>query len=175
MTLSRRLVLAALAAAPALGAAKAKPKGFVDVANGKLVLDGKPYRFVGANLWYGAWLGSPAAYGDRQRLGRELDKLKALGVTNLRVLGSGERSPAKVSLDPTFRGPGEDYDGDLLRGLDFLLAEMGKRDSLARLFREEKDPITIMKWKEIYELLESATDRCEDVANIIEGVVLENS
>jgi predicted phosphate transport protein (TIGR00153 family) len=49
------------------------------------------------------------------------------------------------------------------------------RASLARLFREEKDPITIMKWKEIYELLETATDRCEDVANIIEGVVLENS
>ena len=49
------------------------------------------------------------------------------------------------------------------------------RGSLARLFREEKNPITIMKLKEIYELLETATDRCEDVANIIEGVVLENS
>jgi predicted phosphate transport protein (TIGR00153 family) len=49
------------------------------------------------------------------------------------------------------------------------------RAALARLFREEKDPITIIKWKEIYELLETATDRCEDVANIIEGVVLENS
>src|SRR6185503_16886549 len=43
------------------------------------------------------------------------------------------------------------------------------RGTLAKLFREEKDPITIMKWKEIYELLETATDRCEDVANIIEG------
>ena len=49
------------------------------------------------------------------------------------------------------------------------------RAALARLFREEQNPITIMKWKEIYELLETATDRCEDVANIIEGVVLENS
>jgi predicted phosphate transport protein (TIGR00153 family) len=49
------------------------------------------------------------------------------------------------------------------------------RRALARLFREERDPITIMKWKEIYELLETATDRCEDVANIIEGVILENS
>jgi predicted phosphate transport protein (TIGR00153 family) len=49
------------------------------------------------------------------------------------------------------------------------------RVALARLFREEKDPITILKWKEIYELIETATDRCEDVANIIEGVVLENS
>jgi uncharacterized protein len=49
------------------------------------------------------------------------------------------------------------------------------RSALARLFREEKDPISVIKWKEIYETLESATDRCEDVANIIEGVVLENS
>ena len=49
------------------------------------------------------------------------------------------------------------------------------RGALARLFREEQNPITIIKWKEIYELLETATDRCEDVANIIEGVVLENS
>jgi predicted phosphate transport protein (TIGR00153 family) len=49
------------------------------------------------------------------------------------------------------------------------------RGALARLFREEKDPIAIIKWKEIYETLEMATDRCEDVANIIEGVVLENS
>ncbi len=49
------------------------------------------------------------------------------------------------------------------------------RGTLAKLFKEEKDPITIIKWKEIYELLETASDRCEDVANIIEGVVLENS
>ncbi|HUS66957.1 MAG TPA: DUF47 family protein [Kofleriaceae bacterium] len=49
------------------------------------------------------------------------------------------------------------------------------RGALARLFKEEKDPITIIKWKEVYEHLESATDRCEDVANIIEGVVLDNA
>ena len=49
------------------------------------------------------------------------------------------------------------------------------RGALAKLFREEKDPIAVIKWKEIYETLEAATDRCEDVANIIEGVVLENS
>jgi uncharacterized protein Yka (UPF0111/DUF47 family) len=49
------------------------------------------------------------------------------------------------------------------------------RASLARLFKEEKDPIAIIKWKELFELVESATDRCEDVANIVEGVVLENS
>jgi predicted phosphate transport protein (TIGR00153 family) len=49
------------------------------------------------------------------------------------------------------------------------------RGTLAKLFREDKDAISIIKWKEIYELLETATDRCEDVANIIEGVVLEHS
>ena len=49
------------------------------------------------------------------------------------------------------------------------------RSALARLFREEKDPIAVIKWKVIYETLEAATDRCEDVANIVEGVVLENS
>ena len=43
---------------------------------------------------------------------------------------------------------------------------------LGRLFDEEKDPVTLIKWKEIYELLESATDRCEDIANIIETVIL---
>ncbi|HEY7472588.1 MAG TPA: DUF47 family protein [Gemmatimonadota bacterium] len=49
------------------------------------------------------------------------------------------------------------------------------RRAVARLFDEEKDPVSIIKWKEIYENLESATDRCEDVANIIEGIVLENA
>ncbi|HEX7598658.1 MAG TPA: DUF47 family protein [Polyangia bacterium] len=49
------------------------------------------------------------------------------------------------------------------------------RAAIAKLFKETTDPILVIKWKEIYELLETATDRCEDVANIIEGVVLENS
>jgi uncharacterized protein len=49
------------------------------------------------------------------------------------------------------------------------------RSAVARLFKEERDPITVIKWKEIYENLENATDRCEDVANIIEGVVLEHA
>lgn len=49
------------------------------------------------------------------------------------------------------------------------------RRAVAKLFKEEKDPIMVIKWKEIYENLESAADRCEDVANIIEGVILEHS
>ncbi len=54
-------------------------------------------------------------------------------------------------------------------------ADVQLRSAIVRLFKETKDPILVIKWKEIYELLETATDRCEDVANIIEGVVLENS
>ncbi|CAN5443596.1 mannanase [soil metagenome] len=133
---SRRQLLVTGAAALAAGGARAAPapKGFVTVQDGRLRLDGEPYRFVGANLWYGAWLASPGKTGDRARLGRELDRLKALGVTNLRVLGAGERSPAKVAIDPTFRGPGEDYDQDLLTGLDVLLAEMGKRGMKAVIY-----------------------------------------
>jgi predicted phosphate transport protein (TIGR00153 family) len=48
------------------------------------------------------------------------------------------------------------------------------RRALADLFRGAKDPLLVLKWKEIYEALENATDRCEDVANVIEGVVLEH-
>jgi uncharacterized protein len=54
-------------------------------------------------------------------------------------------------------------------------ADVQLRGAIAKLFKEEKNPIEVIKWKEIFELLETATDRCEDVANIIEGVVLENS
>jgi uncharacterized protein len=49
------------------------------------------------------------------------------------------------------------------------------RNAVATLFREATDPLLVMKWKEVYEALENATDRCEDVANIIEGVVLEHA
>lgn len=135
--LSRRAILAAGAAGLTLGSAAwaaTGQAGFVTVKDGRLFLDGAPYRFVGANLWYGAWLGAPAAFGDKARLRRELDRLKALGVTNLRVLGAGERSPAKVAMEPTFRGRGEDYDQDLLKGLDVLLAEMAERGMKAVIY-----------------------------------------
>ncbi len=47
-------------------------------------------------------------------------------------------------------------------------------ESLRRLFEEEKDAITIIKWKEVLDLLEEATDRCEDCANVLEGVVVKH-
>jgi uncharacterized protein Yka (UPF0111/DUF47 family) len=49
------------------------------------------------------------------------------------------------------------------------------RAGMGRLFKSGADHLTVIKWKEIYDLLESATDRCLDVADVIEGVVLEHS
>lgn len=49
------------------------------------------------------------------------------------------------------------------------------RAAMSKLFREEPDVRNLIKLKAIYELLESVTDRCEDVANIIEGIILENA
>ena len=49
------------------------------------------------------------------------------------------------------------------------------RQTMATLFKRGNDPLTVMKWKEIIDLIEDATDRAEDVANVIEGVVLEHA
>lgn len=47
-------------------------------------------------------------------------------------------------------------------------------EALRRLFEEERDPIAVIKWKEVLDYLEEATDRCEDVANVLEGVVVKH-
>ena len=47
--------------------------------------------------------------------------------------------------------------------------------AVRRLFEEERDPIVIMKWKEILDFFEEATDRCEDVANAVEGIVVKHA
>jgi len=49
------------------------------------------------------------------------------------------------------------------------------REAIAGLFDKGHDPIDVIKWKEIYETMETATDRCEDVANIVESVALKNT
>ena len=54
-------------------------------------------------------------------------------------------------------------------------ADRAHQVALRRLFEEERDPITIIKWKEILDFLEAATDRCEDVANVLEGVVVKHA
>ncbi|TAM47191.1 MAG: DUF47 domain-containing protein [Burkholderiaceae bacterium] len=54
-------------------------------------------------------------------------------------------------------------------------ADRVMRSAMSKLFREEPDVREVLKLKAIYELLETITDKCEDVANLIEGIVLENS
>jgi uncharacterized protein len=78
------------------------------------------------------------------------------GLRNLKNVGLIQRSCIEINK--------LENDGDALRD-----AVVGK------LFKEGRDAIEVFKWKEIYEDVETAIDRCEDVANIIEGVVMENA
>lgn len=115
------LIMAALTPAAA--------QEFVQVQGNRFMLNGRPYHFVGVNYWYGMNLASAGPGGDRARLLAELDHLQAIGVTNLRIMAAGEGpdgAPWRVapSLQPA---PGQ-YNPELLDGLDFLLAEMGKRN-----------------------------------------------
>ncbi|MCX7876818.1 MAG: mannanase [Melioribacteraceae bacterium] len=100
---------------------------FIRVKESQLIQNEKPYYFVGTNLWYGAYLGASSSVGDRERLIKELDYLKELGITNLRILGASESSYLNNVLEPTFQPSPNNYNKDLLSGLDFLLNEMNKR------------------------------------------------
>jgi len=107
---------------------------FVKVEGTQFSVNGQPYRFVGTNFWYGAYLGSPGPEGDRERLIQELDILNENGITNLRILAASEQANHTRALQPSFQSaPGVIHE-DLMLGLDFLLAEMGKRDMKAVVF-----------------------------------------
>ncbi len=54
-------------------------------------------------------------------------------------------------------------------------ADRVSRDAISELFEKETNPIAVIKWKEIYETFEEGTDRCEDVANVIERIVLKQT
>jgi len=107
---------------------------FVTVAGTKFKIGDKPYYFVGTNFWYGSYLGMEGAKGNRERLIKELDHLKELGVTNLRVLAISTVSPLNNSLKPALESTPGVFDEDLFDGLDFLLFEMKKRDMKGVLF-----------------------------------------
>lgn len=109
--------------------------GFVGVRDGKLCRNGKRYAFIGTNFWYGAILGSTGRGGDRKRLCRELDDMKKNGIDNLRILvGSDGQEGVTTKVEPTLqRAPGV-YNDTILDGLDYLLAEMGKRGMVAVLY-----------------------------------------
>jgi mannan endo-1,4-beta-mannosidase len=108
--------------------------GFVAVRNGRFELAGRPHYYVGTNLWYGCYLSDAKLTGGRERMIRELDRLQAIGVTNIRLLAGSETSPLAGAISRGItRRPG-DLDGDLLAGLDFCLAEMARRDMRGILF-----------------------------------------
>ena len=91
------------------------------------IKNGCPYQYIGTNMWYASVLGSDGEGGNRERLCRELDLLKSIGVTNLRILtgpdaGSTLANPAKPYLQTA---PGVLND-TILRGLDFVIAELEK-------------------------------------------------
>lgn len=119
----------------ALGCSAASKSSFVQVKDGRLWHHDKPYYFVGANLWYGAILGSTGKGGNRRRLGLELDRLKRMGINNLRVLvGSDGEEGVTAKVTPTLqRAPGV-YNDSVLDGLDYLLQEMERRGMLAVLY-----------------------------------------
>ena len=108
---------------------------FVHVKDGHFVCEDYPSHFVGTNFWYGAILGSEGQGGDRARLEAELDTLKSLGMTNLRVLVGGDGPdgiPTRVS--PTLQKEPGVYNDTIFRGLDYLLAEMAERGMKAVLY-----------------------------------------
>lgn len=108
---------------------------FVTVLDGRFMLDGKVYNYVGANFWYGAILGSEGRGGDRARLIRELDSLKTLGIDNLRVLAGGDGDEGLPShIAPTLQTDPGVYNDTLLAGLDYFLAELEKRDMRAVIY-----------------------------------------
>jgi mannan endo-1,4-beta-mannosidase len=98
------------------------------------VREERPYRIAGTNMWAAAYLGADAPIGNRDRLKRELDRLAALGINNIRILGSSEFSPLRNSVRPTFRNRTRHYNEALLRGLDHALAEVGKRGITAVIY-----------------------------------------
>lgn len=114
---------------------KEKELSFVTVNGSRFEIDGKPYYFIGTNFWYGAILGSQGEGGDRQRLLKELDFMKSIGIDNLRILVGADGpdgTPTKVM--PTLQKEPGVYNEEIFDGLDFLLAEMAKRKMYAVLY-----------------------------------------
>ena len=108
---------------------------FVEVRDGRFYIGDEEYRYVGTNLWYGAILASEGQGGDRERLARELDLMQEVGISNVRVLVGGDgRGEPDYQIKPTLQtAPGE-YNDTILRGLDYLMAELERRNMKAVLY-----------------------------------------
>lgn len=108
---------------------------FVTINKGHFEIEGTPYYFIGTNFWFGAILGSQGEGGDRERLIRELDYLDSIGVNNLRILvGADGMDGTLTKVMPTLQKAPGIYNDSIFDGLDFLLAEMGKRKMYAVLY-----------------------------------------
>lgn len=107
---------------------------YIKVRATQLEYKGKPYYFTGMNLWYGCYMGSDGPTGNRARLRRELDALKSMGVTNLRILGASNLSYIVNSLRPAIQIKPGVYNQHLLDGLDYLLSQMHERKMHAVIF-----------------------------------------
>ena len=108
---------------------------FVTVRDGRFYRGAEEYKFIGANFWFGAILASEGQGGDRERLAKELDLMQEVGITNVRVLASGEGPDTVAShVVPVLQPEPGVYNDTLLRGLDYLIAELEKREMTAVLF-----------------------------------------
>ena len=108
---------------------------FVTTHEGKFYRGEEEYKFIGANFWFGAVLASEGQGGDRERLSKELDLMQEVGITNVRVLASGEGPDTVAShVVPVLQPEPGVYNDTILRGLDYLLAELEKREMTAVLF-----------------------------------------
>jgi mannan endo-1,4-beta-mannosidase len=134
--ITRRGLLCAASAALASSCAPLPLRSrapFVRVDGTAFRAGNEPYAIAGTNMWYAAYLGAGGTKSG-ERLKRELDRLIALGVDNVRILGSAEYSPLKNSVRPAFRDRSARYNEELLSGLDFALAEMGRRGMRAVIY-----------------------------------------
>ena len=133
--LSLALICAVAVLATSCNCCKEPKQGFITVENGQFMRDGKPYYFVGTNFWYGAILGSEGEGGNRERLCKELDFMKANGIDNLRILVGGEGENGLLGkIEPNLQPTPGEYNDEVLAGLDYLLMELGKRKMTAVLY-----------------------------------------
>ena len=133
MKILLKFLLPGLLAALVAGA-QAQPAGFVQRKGTALTLNGKPYRFIGVNYWYGGLLATQGEAG-KARLKKELDFLQKQGATNLRVMvgAEGLSNGYKYRVQqPLQTAPGK-FDENIAVGLDHLLAELDKRQMKAVL------------------------------------------
>lgn len=108
---------------------------FVTTRDGRFYRGDTEYKFIGANFWYGAVLASEGQGGDRERLQKELDLMQEVGITNVRVLVGGEGPDTVAShVVPVLQPEPGVYNDTILQGLDYLIAELEKREMTAVLF-----------------------------------------